>query len=117
MANIERERSDEFGSEESSWSSASKISRKVRELAGRAHSALKTGAVSAERAPAIGHDRDDLRIQVARLQQKIHSRRLGALVPWVDALRQQVERRLGDDEAEKPSVGDPGSFRDRGKHP
>ena len=39
-------------------------------------------------------DLRDLRDQVARLQQKIHDRRLDALIPWVDALRQQVDDRL-----------------------
>ena len=40
-------------------------------------------------------DLNELRSQVARLQQKIHDRRLGVLIPWVDALRRQLEDRLG----------------------
>jgi hypothetical protein len=40
----------------------------------------------------------DLRNQLARLHQKIHERRLGVLIPWVDALRRQVEDRLGESE-------------------
>jgi len=38
----------------------------------------------------------DLRDQLARLQQKIHTRKLSALIPWVDALKQQVDDRIGD---------------------
>jgi hypothetical protein len=36
----------------------------------------------------------ELRDQVARLQGKIHARRLRALVPWVDALLGRIEARL-----------------------
>jgi hypothetical protein len=96
MARIERERLEETGIEESSWSSPSKLSTKLREVAGRAHRALKAGARSEDHPQDIGDDLGDLRVQVARLQQKIHKRRLGVLMPWVDALRQQVERQFGD---------------------
>ncbi len=79
--------------DESSWSSPVKISRKVRELAQRSHSALRSGAVYAARHPDIhGDDLGDLHAQVARLQQKIHERRLQALIPWVDALRRELEK-------------------------
>jgi hypothetical protein len=61
-------------------------------MALRSHRALKAGAqLSSE---DIWEELRDLRDQVARLQQKIHSSRLGILIPWVDALRQQVEDRL-----------------------
>ena len=39
----------------------------------------------------IAKDLRDLCAQVARLQRKIHDRRLDALIPWVDALRRRVE--------------------------
>ncbi len=86
--------------DESSWSHASKISRKVRELAYRTHMALTTAAQRSRQARAgsedIETDLRDLRDQVVRLQQKIHIQRLGVLVPWVDALRRQVESRLAE---------------------
>jgi hypothetical protein len=85
-------------SQESTWSNADKLSRKVRELAHRSYSALKAGTQpypqNQARSADILHDLLDLRDQVARLQQKIHARRLSAVIPWVDALRQQVEDRL-----------------------
>jgi hypothetical protein len=85
---------------DSTWSSAPKISRKVRELAHRSYR-----AVNSEARPAgpkngcpedVEQDLADLRNQLARLQRKIHERRLGVLIPWVDALRRQVEDRLGE---------------------
>ena len=88
--------------QDSTWSSAPKLSRKVRELALRSYRAVhceprpdrlkNAGPEDAEQ------DLADLRNQLARLQQKIHERRLGVLIPWVDALRRQVEDRLGGSE-------------------
>ncbi len=84
----------------STWSNAAKLSRKIRELALRSHDALKASSQPEPQAQAAQTDIDDdlrdLRYQVARLQQKIHTRQLGPLIPWVDALRKQVEDHLGD---------------------
>jgi hypothetical protein len=84
--------------QESTWSNPAKISRKVRELAYQSHKAFKTAAQPQVPAPKESEDGPvdpgDLRSQLARLQQKIHARRLGALIPWIDALRQRVEDRL-----------------------
>jgi hypothetical protein len=84
---------------DSTWSSAPKLSRKVRELAHRSFRALKTAsqADGQTQAPSneILQDLRDLRDQVARLQHKIHERNLESLIPWVDALRHKVEDRLG----------------------
>ena len=86
-------------SQDSTWSSASKLSRKVRELAHRSYHALKTDpqpvALTEARSNEVLQDLRDLRDQVARLQHKIHERNLEALIPWVDALRRQVDDRLG----------------------
>ena len=41
-------------------------------------------------------DLRDLRDQIARLQHKIHTRNLEALIPWVDALKRQIDDRLAD---------------------
>ncbi len=85
-------------STDSSWSSATKLSRKVRELAQRSHHALQTSTPLEDRAqprhdnPA--EDLRDLRNQIAQLQSRIVARRLTALVPWVDALRRRVDARL-----------------------
>jgi SMC interacting uncharacterized protein involved in chromosome segregation len=94
MTNAQPQELHEDLSEGSSWSSASKLSRKVRELAHRSYRALKADAQSQDGFTDIQQDLRDLRDQVARLQQKIHARQLSALIPWVDALRQQVEARL-----------------------
>ncbi len=100
MTNTQPEELHEDTSEDSTWSNASKLSRKVRELAHRSYRVLKPAKqpdAPAQASPDdIAEDLRDLRDQVARLQQKIHARRLGALVPWVDALRQQVEDRLSN---------------------
>jgi hypothetical protein len=84
----------------STWSNAAKLSRKVRELAHRSYHALKAGTQPDPQNQAgstdIIHDLRELDDQVARLQQKIHARRLQALIPWVDALKQQVHDRLNN---------------------
>jgi hypothetical protein len=87
---------NDIASQESTWSSASRLSRKVRELAHRSHRALKTGTIGREAHQPIDEDLRDLREQVRRLQRKIHERRLAALISWIDALRQKVETGLGD---------------------
>jgi hypothetical protein len=89
----------EIADTDSTWSNAPKLSRKVRELAHRSYHALKapsppaaqTGPISKE----VLQDLRDLCDQIARLQHKIHTRNLSALIPWVDALRRQVDVRLG----------------------
>jgi hypothetical protein len=87
----------ETGSE-STWSDAAKLSRKVREVAHRSYRALnpstRTDAPAQARPEDLAEDLRDLCAQVARLQRKIHERRLNALIPWVDALRRRVEDRL-----------------------
>jgi hypothetical protein len=98
MANIQPDGSQELETQESTWSDASKLSRKVRELAHRAHRAMRPPTRSQASADPVGDDPSDLRNQVARLQRKIHQRQLRALVPWVDALRRQVDARLEKDE-------------------
>jgi hypothetical protein len=86
--------------QDSSWSSASKLSRKVRELAHRSFHALNSiahpVAQTEARSKEILQDLRDLHDQVAWLQHKIHARKLDSLIPWVDALRRQVDNRLGD---------------------
>ena len=82
-------------SEDSSWSSGSKLGRKVREFAHRSHSALKAGAQLPESPNELVGDLGDPRDQVARLRQKIHERRLGPVISWVGALQQQLEDRVG----------------------
>ena len=100
MPNTQPEEWHDDTSDDSTWSNAPKLSRKVRELAHRSYRMLKSGKQSDAPSPAspgdIAEDLRDLRDQVARLQQKIHARRLEGLVPWVDALRRQVEDRLGN---------------------
>jgi hypothetical protein len=100
MTRFDASESSPGAGQDSTWSSAPKISRKVRELALRSYR-----AVNSEPRPAgpknaspddVVVDLADLRIQLARLQRKIHERRLGALIPWIDALRRQVEDRLGE---------------------
>jgi hypothetical protein len=96
--------SDSFSSagQDSTWSSASTLSRKIRELAIRSYRAVNSKSRPAgpnNAAPDdIVEDLADLRNQLARLQRKIHERRLGVLIPWVDTLRHQVEDRLGGSE-------------------
>jgi hypothetical protein len=100
MPNTQTEELHEDTTDDSTWSNAAKLSRKVRELAHRSYRVLKPGKQPDAPVPAspedIAEDLRDLRDQVARLQQKIHARRLKGLVPWVDALREQVEDRLGN---------------------
>jgi hypothetical protein len=85
---------------DSTWSNAPKLSRKVRELAHRSYHALKSGPQPVAQSPAASCDvLDDLRNlrdQVARLQRKIYARDLEPLMPWVDALKRQINDRLGD---------------------
>ncbi len=100
MPNIQTNESQEVTNDDSTWSNPDKLSRKVRELANRSYRVLKAGthqdAPSPKREPQdTAENLSDLRAQVAHLHQKIHARRLGVLVPWVDALRLQVEDRLG----------------------
>jgi hypothetical protein len=99
MATAERQHAPESTEHDSTWSNAPKLSRKVRELAHRSFHALKPGSDPVARTPAgptdILEDLRDLRDQLARLQHKIHARKLVALIPWVDALKQQVDDRLG----------------------
>jgi hypothetical protein len=98
MKNTQTQESHEDTSQDSSWSSAAKLSRKVRELALRSYCALKRGTQPDPQNQAgsthIIDDLGNLHDQVARLQQKIHARRLAALIPWVDALKQQIHDRL-----------------------
>jgi hypothetical protein len=100
--------------QESTWSNPAKISRKVRELAHQSHRALKTVARPHVLAPKEFQDRPvdlyELRNQVARLQQTIHARRLGVLVPWVDALRQRIEDLLASAEKRAGAKGADGSL-------
>jgi hypothetical protein len=99
MASTEQHETPSGISEDSTWSSASKLGRKVRELAHRSFRAIKSSpesvAQTQRRSSEVVEDLRDLRGQVARLQHKIHDRKLGPLIPWIDALRQQVEDRLG----------------------
>ena len=87
----------EIACEDSTWSSASKLSRKVRELAHRSHRAMKARTLPQESPDDVTEDLRDLRAQLQRLHQKIHERRLGALVPWVAALQRQVEDRFANE--------------------
>jgi hypothetical protein len=89
---------DDSIKQESTWSSAEKLSRKVRELALRSHRAMKKAprpaALGQASSDSIVQDLRDLRDQVARLQQKIHDRGLIRLAPWIDALMGLVEDRV-----------------------
>jgi hypothetical protein len=100
MTSIRLEASPEGTRKDSTWSNPAKLSRKVRELAHRSYRALKAGpqpeAPAQTRPEELAEDLRDLCAQVARLQQKIHERRLQPLIPWVDGLRRQVEHRLGN---------------------
>ncbi len=95
MSSADLENTPESLAQDSTWSSAPKLSRKVRELAQRSFHALRFRSLlgSFNRARSI-EDLQDLRDQVVLLQQKIQSRNLEALIPWVDALRRQVDDRL-----------------------
>jgi hypothetical protein len=99
MKNTQPQESHDDASQESTWSGAAKLSRKVRELAHRSSRALKANPQQPDAQNQAGstdavHDLGDLKDQVARLQQKIHARRLGALIPWVDALKLHLHVRL-----------------------
>ena len=93
--------------QDSSWSNPAKISRKVRELAHRSHqAALRADAkphFSIPRSPEESHQElRDLRSQLARLQQKIHTLGLRGLVPWIDALKRTVDTyQTGPEKEEK----------------
>jgi hypothetical protein len=102
MTNTQPQELHEDATEDSSWSNASKLSRKVRELANQSYRALNAGTQADAQTQAVSRDiLLDLRDQVARLQHKIHARRLGALIPWVDALSQRVEDRLANAERQE----------------
>jgi len=105
MTTSETQELHEDGNEGSTRSNAPKLSRKVRELAHRSYLALKAGTQTDIQAQAdskdIFLDLRDLRDQIARLQQKIHARRLRSLIPWVDALGQLVDDRLGNAERQE----------------
>jgi hypothetical protein len=66
----------------------------VRELAQRSYRVLKAGrqpdGLGQAGAEDISEDLRDLRAQIARLQRKIHDRRLNGLIPWIDALWRMV---------------------------
>jgi hypothetical protein len=98
MADIRIRHHPARSEQDSTWSSASKISRKVRELAQRSYQALRPERAAPASRPdhqADSAELRDLRQQVERLRHKIHARRLDALVPWVDALWKQVNEGLG----------------------
>jgi hypothetical protein len=91
------------GDGDSTWSNASKLSRKVRELAYRANRVLEDANKPKEASRPLAADSPeevrDLRAQVARLQQKIHERRLRPLIPWIDSPRKKIENQLDDHRA------------------
>jgi hypothetical protein len=91
------------------WSDAPKLSQKIRELGQRSYCAFKAGSLPLAGDQAISraaaHELQDLRDQVARLQRKVHARKLNGLIPWVDALRQQVDDRLGHGECGTAEAG------------
>ena len=95
MSSADPQNTSESSALESSWSSAPKLSRKVRELAHRSFHALRFRSLlgSLNRARSI-EDLQDLRDQLVLLQRKIKGRNLEALIPWVDELRRQVDDRL-----------------------
>jgi hypothetical protein len=111
MANTQVRSSGDDGNLDSTWSNASKLSSKVRELAHRSHRALKGWTGSPVSPNDIGDDLRELSDQVARLRRKIHERRLEALIPWVDALQHQVDDRLGDTRKAGPDGEPTGSSR------
>jgi hypothetical protein len=67
-------------------------------LAHRSHGVLRAGkrpdSVAQVSETEFAQDIRDLRDKVARLRRKIHDRQLYALIPWVDALRRQLEAGL-----------------------
>jgi hypothetical protein len=91
--------------QDSTWSNPAKLSRKVRELAHRSHRALKTVArphvPNSRSSEDSSHELGDLLAQLARLHQKIHAMGLRGLVPWIDALKRQVETRLNSKNQEE----------------
>jgi hypothetical protein len=99
MASAPLKNTSESTETDSTWSSASKLSRKVRELAHGSYHVLKSASEPLAHTETVSsevlQDLRDLRDQVARLQLKIHARNLGSLIPWVDALRRQVDTRIG----------------------
>ena len=102
MSSADPQNTPESSAMDSTWSSAPKLSRKVRELAHRSFHALRFRSLlgSLNRARSI-EDLQDLRDQVVLLQQKIRVRNLEALIPWVDALRRQVDDRLDHERKEQ----------------
>jgi hypothetical protein len=100
MASFELDNTPQTVGVDSSWSSAPKLSRKVRELAHRSFHAIHSDPHSNAAAQASSRDVDqalrDLRDEVAWLQHKIHARKLDSLIPWVDSLRRQVDNRRDD---------------------
>lgn len=100
MASLEFNNASQPTGLDSSWSSAPKLSRKVRELAHRSFYAIHSGAQPVTerqtRSPDVVQELSSLRDEVAWLQHKIHARKLDSLIPWVDALRRRVEDRFGD---------------------
>ncbi len=105
MIKISPRDSPESAGQDSTWSNPAKLSRKVRELAHRSHRALKAAAtphvLTSGSSETSHQELHDVRIQLARLQQKIHALGLRGLVPWIDALRRQVETRLNNAEKEE----------------
>jgi hypothetical protein len=95
MASSQPRDSGENESLDSTWSNATKLSSKLREIAHRSHRVLKAGPVSPESPDDIVDALRELRDQVARLHRKIHERHLEGLYSWVDALQQQVDERFG----------------------
>jgi hypothetical protein len=99
MASSEPHHAPQTAGRDSSWSSAPKLSRKVRELAHRSfhaiHSASQPVAETQAESKDAVYDLRELRDQVAWLQHKIHARKLDSLIIWVDALRRHVDNRLG----------------------
>ena len=97
MASSELHHAPQTAGRDSSWSSASKLSRKVRELAHQSFLAIHSGSQPvADTQARSKDDLQDLHDQVAWLQHKIHARKLDLLIPWVDALRREIDNGLGD---------------------
>ncbi len=77
----------ENASQDSTWSSAPELRKKVRELAHRGHRTLEAPRQCPECPEDLGEDPRDLREQVAKLHRRIHQRCLGGLVAWINALK------------------------------